>query len=208
MIAAGIFAYGCSEDDPVKPTPPQEVQFRDLTQKDQVLFNLQLSYNERRYDEYCKLLDESFRFYFADYDVRWRGAPEYWDRNKEIHFTSLILDPVMPGDNLIISIKLKLAYPDTNWSEEAAPQSHVGETWYNQVVPYELRVKTADDWEFRSEDQSIQITIRWDETLGHWRVVRMRDGANLTSTQLAPSLGFEPTYWGTLKAGFTPISRP
>jgi len=208
LVAAFFVIAGCGEDDPARPEPTPKVQFKDLSQKDDVLFNLELAYNERHLAEYDKLLDGDFLFYFADYDVAWRGAPEHWDRDREVLFTSLIFDPGLPGGVRVVSVDLQLEYPDTNWSQEAAPPSHEGETWFSQIVPYELKATTADDWEFHSQDQSIEVTIRWDESAGHWRIVTMRDGISLLSAQLAPSLGFEPVYWGSLKAGFTIVSRP
>ena len=208
LVAAFVVIAGCGEDDPVKPEPTPKIQFKDLSQKDDALFNLELAYNERHLAECDKLLDDDFLFYFADYDVAWRGAPEYWDRVMEVLFTSKLLDPDAMSGIRIISIDLQLEYPDTSWSEEAAPPSHEGETWFSQIVPYDLKVRTADNWEFHSVDQSIEITIRRDESAGHWRIVTMRDGMSVLSAQQAPSLGPEPVYWGTLKAGFWNVSRP
>jgi hypothetical protein len=206
LMAAGLFFGGCSEDDPVQPDPPlPKIEFEDLTERDDALFNLELAYNQRRMDEYDRLLDEGFIFYFSDYDVWWRDAPESWDRQTEVLFSTVLMDPNQPGGIRFIKVSLTLDYPDSNWVEEPANPDHPDASWWHKSVRYELFVETAGGWKLHSKDQTILITVRWDDTLGHWRVVRVRDGTGLAVIQLAPSLGVEPVYWGTLKAGFNPV---
>lgn len=170
-----------------------------------MLFNLQRSYNERNVTEYDRLLNEGFQFCFSDFDVRYRDAPTCWGRVTEVLFTDLFLYSTSYEPGGVISIELKLAYADTNWTAQPAPPSHEGETWYRQTVGYDLRVTTASNWKFRAV-QNIEITIRWEEALGHWRIVRMRDGAAPGAAPGTPGRrsagGIAPTYWGTLKIGY------
>lgn len=207
IAAAGAGLTGCGDDSSLRPVPLPAEQYKDLTQKDDVLFNLQRSYSERKVTEYDRLLDEGFQFCFSDFDVMYRDAPACWDRVTEVLFTDhfLGLSGFEPGDHRVISIELKLTYADTNWTPQPAPPSHEGETWYRQTVGYDLTVKTADDWEYRAS-QHIEITIRWEEALGHWQIVRMRDGAAPGAAPGAPGRrsagGIAPTYWGTLKIGY------
>lgn len=198
LVAGGVLSYGCNQDDPAKPEPPAAVEFKDLTQKDDVLFNLELSYNERVINQYDKLLDDDFVFYFSRFDVDNNGTPEYWDRTTDVVVTEKILD----GDrvNALSLVKLNLDYPDTSWTEVSAPPSHEGETWYRQTIGYDFKVQTRTGWEFRAHDKYVEITIRWDDTLKHWRIVRMRDGAPPQAPGALSPAGIAPVYWGTFKA--------
>jgi hypothetical protein len=71
LVAAAGLTTSClldpekTKEEPEDKTP---VVFKDLTEKDDVLHNLELSYNERRFDKYEELLDADFIFYFAEVD--------------------------------------------------------------------------------------------------------------------------------------------
>jgi hypothetical protein len=63
LVAAAGLTTSClldpekTKEEPEDKTP---VVFKDLTEKDDVLHNLELSYNERRFDKYEELLDADF----------------------------------------------------------------------------------------------------------------------------------------------------
>jgi len=162
------------KDDDDKP----KVDFKDLTEMDDVLFNLELAYNESRMDEYDKLLDENFTFILseADYNSGEVDVPQ-WDRDREVHVNTDILNPNLAGDLRVISIDLSLDYPADNWTEQPEHPDHPGESWYFKVVDYDLVVKTADDWEHRALGLQAQFTIRWAQTEQgeHWRIILWRD---------------------------------
>jgi hypothetical protein len=162
------------EGDDTKPP----VVFKDLLEKDDVLFNLELAYLERNAKEYDRLLDDNFTFIFseADYNSGEVDFPQ-WDRNTEVLSTVKILDPDLAGDKRVISIDLDVEYAVDNWTELPENEDHPGESWFTQTVDYNLTIKTADDWEHRANGLKAQFTIRWAETDDgdHWRVILWRD---------------------------------
>jgi hypothetical protein len=176
VIAAGFFA-ACG-DDLTSPPRPEPIVFKDLTSRDDVLFNLELAYNERNIAEYAKLLDEHFVFYFGEWDYRNGTVPfEQWERAAEVESNTKILNQSNPNPNRVISIDLDLDYVEDNWTEEASPTGFDGETWFGKTVSYRLVIKTADKWEYRALDLKARFTIRWAETDNgdYWRIVRWRD---------------------------------
>ena len=157
--------------------PPDPVVYKDLTEKDDVLYNLQLAYNERDFVEYQKLLDDNFIFIFSDTDFSSGKTPEQWNRADEVRVNKKIFDPALPGDNLVISLELSLDYAKENWTELPEKPDHPDESWYTKTVVYYLVVKTADKWEHRATGLKAKFTIRWAQTEEgeHWRTVLWRD---------------------------------
>jgi hypothetical protein len=157
------------------PTP---VVFKDLSQKDHVLYNLELAYNERDFIEYNKLLDDSFVFIFSEADFN-NGDVEFsqWDRADEFAVNEKILDPNLAGDKRVISIDLDIEYADDNWTEQPPNEVHPDESWFFQTVVYNLTIKTADDWEHRANGLRAQFYIRWAtyDKGEHWRIILWRD---------------------------------
>jgi hypothetical protein len=168
----------CGEDKITPPQPTPTIDFKDLKDKDDVLYNLELAYNERHMGQYDKLLDENFTFILSevDYNSGVVDVPQ-WDRSREVSVNSKMLDPNLPADLRVISIDLDLDYQADNWTEEPENENHPGESWYFKTVDYDLVVKTADDWEHRALDLKAQFTIRWAETTEgeHWRIILWRD---------------------------------
>ncbi|MCZ6765810.1 MAG: hypothetical protein O7D32_02645 [bacterium] len=59
--------------------------FEDLTDRDDVLFNLELAYNERNLNEFYRLLDADFVFHFGTADVSQGNVPvSEWPRPDEV----------------------------------------------------------------------------------------------------------------------------
>jgi hypothetical protein len=168
-----LLAVSCGDDKITPPEPKPTVDFKNLQNKDDVLFNLELAYNERNMSEYDKLLDENFTFMYRGED----GTMVQWDRDREVRINSQILNPNLPGDLRVISIHLNLHYDAVYWIEQPENQDHPGESWYVKTVRYDLIVKTADDWEHRALGKHAEFTIRWAQTPGgeHWRIVLWRD---------------------------------
>jgi len=162
------------EGDDTKPP----VVFKDLQERDDVLFNLELAYNERRYDEYDKLLDDNFTFIFSEWDYDNEEVEfEQWDRVSEVRANLKILDQGLGGGKRVISIDLSVDYAEDNWTELPENEDHPGESWYTQIVDYNLTIKTADDWEHRANGLQAKFTIRWAATGDgeHWRVILWQD---------------------------------
>lgn len=167
------------EDKPKDAVEPPD--FKDLSEKDHVLHNLALAYNEGRYEEYDKLLDEDFTFIVSEADFN-DGVIEVrqWGRDREVRANTLILNPQhpdIPEGKEVISMDLRLDYPEENWTEEPENETHPGESWYKKIVLYNLVVKTQDGWEYRAIGLQAEFTIRWAEydRGEHWRLVLWRD---------------------------------
>ena len=160
-------------DDVNKP----KVEYKDLSEKDHVLFNLELAYNERNFSEYDKLLDDSFVFILSEADYNSGEVDvQQWERDREISVNAQIFDPNLNDPDLrVISIDLSLDYAADNWTEQPENEDHPGESWYFKTVDYNLVVKTADDWEHRAIGLQAEFTVRWDDERGWWRVVLWRD---------------------------------
>ena len=199
MIAAVFIVASCGDDDPV--TPPQKTPpCKGLCNQDDILFNLELAYNERNFVEFEKLLDDNFTFILseADYNSGIVDVPQ-WDRVREVSVNSQIFDPSLPGDLRVLSIEVDLLYAADDWEPEPPDTNHPTETWYTQTVRYDLVVKTADDWEHRALGLNAELKIRQDEPTGQWQIVVWRDdvGAPLG---LSPGRIVEETTWGSIKA--------
>jgi hypothetical protein len=199
MAAVGL---SCKEDTVAPPPQQPPSGYRDLKEKDDVLFNLELAYNERRMDKYDELLDDNFIFYFndADYNDPHNPTPQQWDRATEVGATTNLLDVNYSGGNRVVSIDLRLGYVADNWTEEPANQVHPGESWYRKTVDYDLRINTAASWELKALDKKAQFTIRWDEDKGKWQMIMWHDLGDDGSLALTTGAAIEETTWGGIKA--------
>jgi hypothetical protein len=180
LVAAAGLTTSClldpekTKEEPEDKTP---VVFKDLTEKDDVLHNLELSYNERRFDKYEE--DADFIFYFAEVDYNNpNGTPEQWGRVEEVGANSRLLSPSTPGDNKVVSIDLKLEYITDSWTEEPPNAVHPDESWFIKIVDYDLVIITAADWQFKAIDKQAQFTIRLDEDTGKYQIRLWHDLAD------------------------------
>ena len=204
VAVAGLLVIGCDEDPAYKPTPPgQTSNYKNLQSKDDVLFNLDLAYNERNFEEFAKLLDDDFIFVLstADYNSGQVDVPQ-WDRTRELSANEQILDPNLDGGKRVISIYLSLDYTGGDWTPEPPDTVHPEETWYVKVVDYDLVTKTADDWEHRALDLKALFKIREDESTGRWRIVEWRDDVDGLRSLSSHGRIVEETTWGSIKAQY------
>jgi hypothetical protein len=172
-----LTVVSCGDDEVTQPPPPR-IEFKNLRNQDDILFNLELAYNERNPLQYIKLLDDDFIFVFSVADFNSGKVKfEQWDRDAEVTCARLILDPNLAADNRIVTIDLKLDYTKGDWEEEPANENHPGESWYTKTAQYDLTMKTADQWEYNARGLQAEFTIRWGETEDgeHWRIVVWRD---------------------------------
>jgi hypothetical protein len=180
VLLALIVSCDADKSKPTDPGPAPEL-FANLQNRDDVLHNLEVAYNERRPDEYGKLLDDDFVFIFSEVDFN-NGEVEFsqWDRVAEMSANEKILNPNLSGDKRVISIELDIEYDEDNWTEQEPNEDHPDESWYFQTVGYNLTLKTADKWEHRARGLQAQFYIRWAEydNGAHWRIVLWRDDVN------------------------------
>jgi hypothetical protein len=165
------------------------VPYGDLTEKDHVLENLELSYNERNLVEFDKLLDANFVFFFSPADVQNGTVPfSQWDRTSELSATANLFAQIPSGIPLAPtrgagpieertwgsiktlfhaqssganSLNLTMIYPpgDGSWIAIAAPPPFSGETWYQKTASYSIIV-TIGDTTFLGTNINMTITIR------------------------------------------------
>jgi len=187
----------CREDDPAAP-----IENKIPATKDDVLHNLELSYNDRNLPEYDKLLDDNFVMIFSDADISAGVTPDQWARAKEVNVTSQMFDPNHPDPCLrVTSIDLSLDYTAEDWTIEPENESHPGESWWRKAVTYNLIMKWDNcGWERRGLGQLAEITIRWDPDLEHWRIVVWRDGVSVMLAMAPGDGAVENSSWGGIKA--------
>jgi hypothetical protein len=205
LIAAVLLIVGCGDDDPrYRPTSPgdQTLKFKNLQNKDDVLHNLALAYNQRDIEEFEKLLDDDFIFIFSETDHNSGETPQQWARIDEINANQQIFDPNLDSGKRVLSIELSLDCPADNWKTLPPSPDHPGESWYTKTVDYFLVVNTADDWEHRAIGLQAQFTIRQDDSTGRWQVILWRDDVG-SQTVLSPGrTAVEETTWGGIKAQY------
>jgi hypothetical protein len=201
LVMAGPLLFGCGEDDPVTPPPQKSSPYKNLQNKDDILFNLELAYNKRDFEQFEMLLDSNFVFVLSerDYNAGEVDVPQ-WDRVRELNANQKILDPNLEGDLRVLRIDLTLDYSAGNWAPQPPDTVHPTETWYTKTVDYDLVVNTADNWEHRALGFKAEFTIRQDDATGRWQIVLWADDVR---NPLALSPGREivdDTTWGRIKS--------
>jgi hypothetical protein len=162
LLFAAFLAAGCLTDPEKKETPTEEpAQFRDLTSREDVIYNLLLSYQEKNISQYSRLLledDDSYNG--SDYQ-----AGYYWYNQPE----SEGLDEYMLRDADIASTNnLFLAAMGTP-SESQHPEIYrlslmISEGTWSQVT--ELFGQTCEDCWFTEREYEIRLDLGEDAVMG------------------------------------------
>jgi hypothetical protein len=180
------------------PTPPKVYVEKDLSNKSDVLNNIEFAYNKRRVDAYDRLLDDNFTFFYTEGDVGGGGTPVQWGRPDEVTTTSGLL---AAADKIDMSIDWKDAYGKSKvaWSEEVSGS----ETWYYTTVLYHFTIKIGDTTYIPNIGSKAQFTVRNAGTTEKpkWKLVEFRDlgGPSLMN---ATSTATDPSTWGAVKAKY------
>jgi hypothetical protein len=87
LIAATALLLACADEENPVITDDGQQSFQNLTQREHVLNNLELAYNERRFTPYDALLDPNFTFFFSPGDVG-GNIPDQWGRAEELGVAS------------------------------------------------------------------------------------------------------------------------
>jgi len=213
IIAAGalvlLTGFSCLDPDEKKPVtnapPPPPPTYQDLTQKDHVLNNLKLSYNERNYARYAELLaDPHFTYFFSPEDFAAGVTPEQWGRAADIDCHQHMFNPNTPV-NKVLTIKLALQYPAGQWAATTPDQDQFpGETWYFKTVTYDLTVMIEahpENITYQARGMKAMFTLRQIKQI--WQIVEWRDDVETTATgapaQIAAS-GIKEISWGRVKS--------
>jgi len=113
LAACMVFAFGCifgNDDDDNKPTPVPD--FKALTDKENVIYNLVQSYAKADITHYDELLHADYLWYFNPSDVVMGGLDTFWTRAQDVAATTNIfkaakgqaVDPDMNITNLDLAI--------------------------------------------------------------------------------------------------------
>jgi hypothetical protein len=197
LVVATAMLFACSDGGPTSPPHSQTPQLKDLTQKEHVLDNIELAYNQRQVQWYNGLLDQNFTFFLSTHDVG-GGAPASWGRETEISVHTNLFDknfvgPAPPCQ----SIKMDLNLDALQWTE-VSPESAPAETWYTTTVYYHFTFQIAPNTFVSDNGTRATFTVRDAGPSGnyahHWQLVEMRDlgpetavVARLAATATEPS---------------------
>jgi hypothetical protein len=177
--------------------------YKNLTQREHVLTNLELAYNQRLVTRFGDLLDDSFTFYFSPGDVG-GNIPEQWGGLQELKVVSLLFDPTLdqPTYPTCRSIRVDLKLEEgVDWVE-VIPEGFPGEKWYTTRVEYDFKFEMEPDITYIAvPDAQAQFTVRNDGTddAPEWRLVEWRDLIPGTLAMRSPGVG-EGATWGGIKA--------
>ena len=201
----------CSESDPEEPgpPPPPPTGYQNLTQKDHVLNNLELAYNERSFTRYAELLDDpNFVYFFSDEDYAVGRTPEQWGRAEDLDSHQRMFNPNNPVHK-VLSIKLTLEYPAGQWVETTPDQGQFpGETWYYKEVTYNLTVVVEaqpQNITYLAQNLKALFTVRRIEKNGKqiWQIVEWRDDVDLAARSSGQSTAGPPRItWGQIKGAY------
>lgn len=176
--------------------------FKDVTEKDDALYNLEMSYNLRNIRQFTRLLDDEFVFFFSEADYSGGDVPVSWERPDEIVTTTNLFNPNLPGPLRAMKIDLRMTYPKGLWTE--VPQGD-DETWYSKEVDYSIDVWTAAGVDYKGYHLRAQFFVREvipeGETEKVWQIVRWRDLADDSrSFDVSASSAVHESTWGSIKA--------
>jgi len=142
------------------------------------------SYNTRNSQDYERLLDEAFVFFFSPADIG-EGNVEFsqWGRVEEIAATKNLFNPgyTPPSGAPVSSIDLTLTYAEGEDSWIVIPgtadNGHPDEDWYEKTVQYLLTVKAGETTFTSGTPINASLVVRQSLVVESpvYRVVQWRD---------------------------------
>ena len=172
-LAVLVAAVSSCIFDPA-PTPPvvkPPVQsFKPLTEKENVLNNMEVAYNKRRPDKYNELLDDAFTFFYTAGDVGGGEVPVQWNRPVEVTTTEGLL---ADADKIDMDIRTENGL---TWVE-VTPENTPDERWYTTTLYYEFTIDIGETTYIPESGAKAQFTVRNAGTTDapDWRLVEFRD---------------------------------
>jgi hypothetical protein len=167
--------------------------------REQVLGNLESSYNRRNVARFGELLDDNFTFFFSPGDVGGE-IPEQWARPKEYQVATRLFNPLLdqPPYPTCRSIDVDLDLESGVQWVAVIPENFPTETWYTATVPYDFRFDMVPNLTYIAAPGSLaQFTVRNAGT--HWSLVEWRDlGPGHAVLRSAAST--QAVTWGGVKA--------
>lgn len=185
LLALGVLVTSTSScflspDEKKKPDDPVDPKvFKDLTQKEDVLNNLELAYNKRNITRYDELLDPDFTFFFAPGDVG-GTIPDQWGRAEEMSTTTLLFDATLNDTRYPTCrrISMNLQFESGVQWVEIRPEDFPNETWYSTTVFYDFTIEMKPDNTYiATSGSSAEFTVRNVGTIDapHYQLVEFRD---------------------------------
>ena len=196
IAVVALFALSCG-DDSVTPTGGTGSPYvkKDLSNKSDVLNNIEFAYNKRNMDAYNELLDDNFEFFYTEDGVG-GGTPVQWGRPDEVTTTSGLLAAADKMD-LAIDWKDDHGIATAQWTAQISGT----ETWYYTTVFYHYTIKIGDTTYIPNAGSKAQFTVRnaGTDEKPKWKLIEFRDlgGPSFAAMRVSAT---EPTSWGKVKA--------
>lgn len=182
LLVTSSCLFDPEEAPPQKEKPRTVVQLKDLTQRENVLNNIEYAYDNRRTDVYDQLLDQQFTFFFSPGDVG-GGLPEQWGRSDELTTVNYLFisntQPV-PAGPVCKSTSMDLNLENITWLE-IIPEDYPTEVWSQATINYEFLFKMEGDLDYQSSiGAKAQFTVRnvGTDAAPHWQLVEFRELEN------------------------------
>jgi hypothetical protein len=210
LAASLVSCFDDEEDRVIPPKSPYKSLAADQP-RDNALFNLLYSCNERNIEHYEELLDQGFVFHFSPEDVL-NGTVENWSRTAEVTAATNLFDPnyANPTQEPAQDIDLALNYPqgDDQWTpvEPEDQVTYTGETWYQKIVVYNLTVQLPGDFQYVGLNKQAAFVLRAATSVSGqvWRIVTWRDDTGTLLRDVVrreQGAGIaEDTTWGQVKS--------
>jgi hypothetical protein len=182
-LSALALLFGSCILDPKKEPPPDNGgggTFKPLKDKDDVLYNFELAYNNRDINEYTKLTDEDasvYIFVFSPEDFASGKTAQSWERAQDLEITGKIF--LRGGKTKNLSMNFDYVEGDLTWEEATPPAGHEEESWYQKTVSYDLSLEMTNGQIYFAVDSQALFIIRYGfNTIAAdtvWQVVQYRD---------------------------------
>ena len=195
-VVVAAFSLSCGDDTVKPPTDHFVLLEKDLSNKSDVLNNIEYAYNRRVISAYDELLDANFTFFYTEGDAGGAGTPVQWGRLDEVTTTSGLLAAAAAID-LTIDWKDASGHSTVQWVEEPSGT----ETWYYTTVFYHFTIKIGNTTYIPNAGAKAQFTVRNAGTAEQpkWKMVEFRDlgGPSLAALRVSAT---EASSWGKVKA--------
>lgn len=181
LISFLLFAAGCvlSPDDNKTPAKTTD-QFKSLTDKENVIYNLALSYNKADIAHYEELLHPDYTWYFQSADLA-RGLPVFWTREQDVSATANIFRSVRgqnsnPEMNLD---KIELEITAGSWSPvDSVAGAPCSDCWMT-TRQYSLTCLTSGGQNGFTGNDMVQLIVvpvgdEWQKVYKIWRMQDIR----------------------------------
>ncbi len=139
VSCAAVLVGGCSSAGP-GPDIPAGPEFRERTSPENVVYNLELAYEEMDLEEYLDCLPEDFQFFPNEEDVNdpENPIPPLWLKTDE----AAMHENMFAGDSDVESISLTLTIATIDY-DQGIPDDPLDDTCVC-VVDVDLRVNLKD----------------------------------------------------------------